>query len=166
MTQSKDVFRILTLIAVIALLGVTLMGCPPVETEEEVIDVPIEDPAEIAEAEETTDDETEEEATDMAEMETVEITLVDGEIQMPDTLSAGMYMFDVTNEGELVHNVEIEGQDIEAMLDEDLQPGESGMLSVELEPGEYEVYCPVGDHAEQGMQMSLTVTEGDADAEM
>ncbi|MFO8079177.1 MAG: cupredoxin domain-containing protein [Armatimonadota bacterium] len=165
MTYSKDAFRILSLIAVLALLGVTLMGCPPVDTEEEVIDVPIEDPAEIAETEGEMSDETEE-ATDMAEMETVEITLVDGEIQMPDTLSAGMYMFDVTNEGDLVHNVEIEGQGIEAMLDEDLQPGESGTFSAELEPGEYEVYCPVGDHAEQGMQMTLTVTEGDADAEM
>jgi len=106
------------------------------------------------------------EAAEMAQMETVEITLVDGEIQMPETLPAGMYMFDVTNEGELVHNVEIEGQGIETMLDDDLQPGESGMLSVELEAGEYEVYCPVGDHAEQGMQMTLTETERDADEEM
>jgi uncharacterized cupredoxin-like copper-binding protein len=160
MTHSEDVGRLLSLIAVLTLLGVMLTGCPP-DTTEEVAEPPIEDPADVVEMEEGT-----EEPADMAQMQTVEVTLVDGEIQMPDTVSAGMYLFDVTNEGELVHNLEIEGQGIETMLDEDLQPGESGTLSVELEPGEYDLYCPVGDHAEQGMQMTLTVTEGDADAEM
>ena len=153
MARSNAAGRLLGLAAVLALLGVMLMGCPP-EAIEEAPEPPLEDPAEIDAMEDPA-----EEPDEMAEMETVEVMLVDGEIQMPDTLAAGMYMFDVTNDGELPHNLAIEGQGMEAALDEDLQPGETAMLSVELEAGEYEVYCPVGDHAEQGMQMTLTVTE-------
>ncbi len=154
MTRSNAAGRLLGLAAVLALLGVMLMGCPP----EAMDDPPVEDPAEIAAMEEAMDEVTDE-PEEALEMQTIEVMLVDGEIQMPDTLAAGMYMFDVTNDGELPHNFEIEGQGMEAALDEDLQPGENGMLSVELEAGDYEVYCPVGDHAEQGMQMTLTVTE-------
>lgn len=153
MARSNAAGRLLGLAAVLALLGVMLMGCPP-EAIEEAPEPPLEDPAEIDAMEDPA-----EEPDEIAEMETVEVMLVDGEIQMPDTLAAGMYMFDVTNDGELPHNLAIEGQGMEAALDEDLQPGETAMLSVELEAGEYEVYCPVGDHAEQGMQMTLTVTE-------
>ena len=29
-----------------------------------------------------------------------------------------------------------------------------------LAPGTYEVYCPVGNHEDEGMRLELTVTEG------
>jgi glucose/arabinose dehydrogenase/uncharacterized cupredoxin-like copper-binding protein len=88
---------------------------------------------------------------------TVQVSLVDGVIEMPATLPAGLTTFEVTNNGMMEHNFEIEGGDIREELDENLQPGESNTLTVDLPAGEYEVYCPVGDHAAQGMQLTLIV---------
>ena len=35
--------------------------------------------------------------------------------------------------------------------------GESGTLTVDLEPGEYEFYCPIDGHREQGMEGKIVV---------
>jgi uncharacterized cupredoxin-like copper-binding protein len=87
----------------------------------------------------------------------VEITLTEWKIEMPESLPAGATAFKIVNEGTEVHTVEIEGQGIEAEPENYLEPGDTRLLRVDLEPGEYEVYCPIGDHAEQGMEMTLTV---------
>jgi uncharacterized cupredoxin-like copper-binding protein len=63
------------------------------------------------------------------------------------------------NNGTIEHNLEVEGQGIEEAFDSNLQPGETRTLEVDLQPGTYEVYCPVADHADQGMRVELTVTE-------
>ena len=55
------------------------------------------------------------------------------------------------------HNFEIEGGDIDEQFDENLQPGESNTLTVDLPAGSYDVYCPVGDHRQQGMELTLAV---------
>ena len=60
------------------------------------------------------------------------------------------------NEGEFPHALEIEGRGIEEETDE-IDGGETTELTVDLEPGEYELYCPVGDHREQGMEGTLVV---------
>jgi glucose/arabinose dehydrogenase/uncharacterized cupredoxin-like copper-binding protein len=91
---------------------------------------------------------------------TVQVSLVDGAIGMPDSLPAGPTVFEVTNNGTVEHNFEIEGQGIEQEFETDLQPGEIRTMEINLLPGEYEVYCPVGDHREHGMELTLTVTEG------
>ena len=92
----------------------------------------------------------------------VPVSLVDGAIEMPDTLPAGPTSFVVTNNGPHEHDFGIEGQGIDASFGVDMQPGETLTLEVNLTPGTYYVYCPVGNHAANGMEMSLTVTEGDA----
>jgi uncharacterized cupredoxin-like copper-binding protein len=54
------------------------------------------------------------------------------------------------------HAVEIEGNGVEkesAVVD----PGGTASVSATLEPGEYEFYCPVGNHADAGMEGTLTV---------
>jgi hypothetical protein len=89
---------------------------------------------------------------------TVDVTLIDGQINMVDSLPTGPTTFNITNEGTKEHSFEIEGNGIEEALEPTLQPGESGTLEVDLQPGTYEVYCPVGDHREMGMTMQLTVT--------
>jgi uncharacterized cupredoxin-like copper-binding protein len=72
-------------------------------------------------------------------------------------VKAGTVTFDVTNDGQVTHNLEVEGDGIEEELEQDLQPGDSGELTVDLQPGTYEWYCPVDEHAEQGMEGTLTV---------
>ncbi|MEZ4733947.1 MAG: cupredoxin domain-containing protein [Caldilineaceae bacterium] len=88
----------------------------------------------------------------------VEVELFGREIQMPTTLPAGPTEFIVTNTGDGPHNFEIEGQGIEEAFAENLQPGETMTMQVDLQPGEYTIYCPVGNHRSQGMEMTLTVT--------
>jgi plastocyanin len=90
--------------------------------------------------------------------ETVDVSLVDFAIEPPDpTVKAGTVTFAVTNDGNTLHNLEIEGNGVEEELPADLSSGESGELTVDLQPGTYEWYCPVGNHAEMGMEGELTV---------
>lgn len=89
------------------------------------------------------------------------IEIVETEFELnPSTVSVdgpGTYTFRALNEGETVHALEIEGPGIEEET-EDIQAGESAELRVELsEPGEYELYCPVDGHREQGMEGTLEV---------
>jgi uncharacterized cupredoxin-like copper-binding protein len=72
------------------------------------------------------------------------------------TAKAGNVTFNVTNDGQTVHNLEVEGNGVEEVTD-DLQPGDNGVLSVDLQPGTYEIYCSIDSHREQGMEGELTV---------
>jgi plastocyanin len=94
----------------------------------------------------------------LAQANTVNVTLVSFQIEMPASLPAGPTTFTITNDGTHEHNFEVEGNGIEEKLEANLRPGESGTLEVDLQPGTYEVYCPVGDHRDQGMFLELTVT--------
>lgn len=93
--------------------------------------------------------------------EPVQVTLSNMNIDMPSTLPEGTTLFTVSNEGDTEHSFEVEGQGMEKALDEPLQAGEVTTIEVDLVPGEYRVYCPVDDHASQGMEMTLTVTPGE-----
>lgn len=97
--------------------------------------------------------------TAMAAGGDVQVSLTELSIDMPETLPAGPTTFHVTNDGTTEHNFEVEGQGIEEALAQNLAPGDSATLQVDLEPGTYEIYCPVGDHADRGMRMELTVEE-------
>jgi uncharacterized cupredoxin-like copper-binding protein len=63
----------------------------------------------------------------------------------------------VSNTGAETHGFEVEGQGIEEELEGELQPGDSGTLEVDLEPGTYTIYCPVNGHRGLGMELSVTV---------
>ncbi len=74
--------------------------------------------------------------------------------------SPGTYTFRVVNEADIVHALEVEGHGIGAETG-DIQPGATAMLEVELpEAGEYELYCPIGNHKAQGMDGSVVVSGG------
>jgi uncharacterized cupredoxin-like copper-binding protein len=90
---------------------------------------------------------------------TTEVGLTEYEIAMPTSLSAGSQTFRVTNNGTTEHNFEVEGQGIEEEFETNLSPGETQTMQLDLAPGTYEVYCPVGNHREQGMEIQLTVTQ-------
>jgi uncharacterized cupredoxin-like copper-binding protein len=90
----------------------------------------------------------------------IEVSLSEFAIEMPESVPAGVIAFDVGNVGSMPHNFEIEGESVEEVLPEDVQPGDSATLEVELAPGTYTVYCPIGNHREQGMERQLEVTGG------
>ncbi len=92
--------------------------------------------------------------------QTVDILLDEYSIDMPMTVRAGQVTFRVRNGGSEIHNFEIEGNGLERSFPSDLRPGEVRTLTVDLEPGTYDVYCPVADHARRGMSRQLTVTSG------
>lgn len=73
--------------------------------------------------------------------------------------TAGRTTFRLTNEGGTTHALELEGNGIEEETDE-IGPGESAELTIDLEDGEYELYCPVGNHRELGMEGRLVVGGG------
>ena len=98
-------------------------------------------------------------AAETAESGAVAVSLTEYAIAMPTELPAGPTTFSITNDGTVAHNFEIEGQGIEEELADNLAPGATGTLELDLPPGDYEIYCPVGHHADEGMRLELTVTE-------
>jgi uncharacterized cupredoxin-like copper-binding protein len=92
--------------------------------------------------------------------QTVDMSATEFEFDPSDpTVEAGTVAFNVTNDGSAPHNLEVEGPSGEQELEQDLAPGESGTLTVDLsEPGTYEMYCPVGNHRDQGMEGEITVS--------
>jgi plastocyanin len=73
-----------------------------------------------------------------------------------EVAKAGETTFTLVNDGKFTHALEIEGQGIEEESDE-IDGGATTELTVDLKPGEYEFYCPVDNHREQGMEGKLVV---------
>jgi uncharacterized cupredoxin-like copper-binding protein len=71
-------------------------------------------------------------------------------------VKAGRITFKVANSGAAPHALEVEGNSVEEET-ETIQPGGSGQLRINLAPGTYKMYCPVGDHEQRGMVGELTV---------
>ena len=75
------------------------------------------------------------------------------------SVEAGEVSFELMNDGSAPHALEVEGNGVEESSDT-IDGGESTTLDVELAEGTYEIYCPVGDHRERGMEGTLTVGAG------
>ena len=80
----------------------------------------------------------------------------DLEVSAGDTLT-------LNNDGKIPHNLTIvEGDDplgggAELAASDDVSPGDSGELTVDVEPGTYSFLCTIPGHAEDGMTGSITV---------
>lgn len=74
-----------------------------------------------------------------------------------DTFSPGVYTFEVSNDGDTTHALEVEGPGVEDVASDQIGPGESTSLTVTLEQGDYTIYCPVDGHADLGMSTTITV---------
>ncbi|WP_165492113.1 plastocyanin/azurin family copper-binding protein [Egibacter rhizosphaerae] len=147
--------RRLMLLAVLLVFG--LAGCfsaEPEVTEEE--QVPADQRDEVAEepAEDADDDEA---ADDGEAEETVEFVADDNFYEdLPDSVSAGTVEFVMDNQGAAEHDMVIEELGDEEVVE--LTPGgETASGTVELEPGEYTLYCSVPGHREAGMEATITV---------
>jgi uncharacterized cupredoxin-like copper-binding protein len=90
--------------------------------------------------------------------ETIQISATDFAFDPPTIQldGAGEYTFRLVNDGGTEHALEIEGQGVEDET-ETIGPGETAELTLSLEPGEYEMYCPVDGHREMGMEGSVSV---------
>jgi uncharacterized cupredoxin-like copper-binding protein len=89
----------------------------------------------------------------------VKVTLLDNDVRMPATLFSGIIEFEVRNAGTVAHSFAIAGHGIDAQFASPLAPGETNAMRLNLDAGNYTVYCPLDNHAEQGMRLELTVTE-------
>ena len=101
---------------------------------------------------------TSESASPTASGTTVTVTEMDFSLQLSQTTFApGTYTFVAKNAGNTTHGLEIEGPGIEEQETDTLSPGDSGQLTVELQAGTYELYCPVDGHRDRGMETEITV---------
>ena len=73
-------------------------------------------------------------------------------------LTAGTHTFTVQNQGKATHSLTIKGPGGVDQTSDTLQGGQSTTMTVTLQPGKYDVYCPIGNHRAMGMDTTLTVT--------
>ena len=105
------------------------------------------------------DDNGGEETTTGTASQTISITATDFAFS-PSTVTVdapGTYTFDLTNDGGTDHAIEIEGQGSEERSDT-VSPGESASVTIDLQSGTYEMYCPIDGHKAQGMEGAITVS--------
>ncbi len=65
--------------------------------------------------------------------------------------------FEAVNDGATDHALEIEGNGDEEAT-ETIGAGESATVTLDLKPGTYTMYCPIGNHRELGMEGKITVS--------
>ena len=85
-----------------------------------------------------------------------EVSMTEYAFDPSDPTVASGDSIEVVNDGEIPHNLTVEGTDVAS---DDLEGGASEELTVDLDPGEYEIICSIADHAAQGMTGTLTVDE-------
>lgn len=78
----------------------------------------------------------------------------------PRIAKAGTVTFNVANEGQAPHALEVEGPGGEAKTGT-IEPGKAEDLEVDLgKAGTYEWYCPIGNHRDQGMEGEIRIAGG------
>lgn len=82
-------------------------------------------------------------------------------IDLPRTtageLAAGTYVLHVVNKGKQVHNLVVEGPEVDNEATPNLQPGEEADLRVQLTKGSYDLYCAIDGHRQLGMESKLAI---------
>jgi plastocyanin len=74
------------------------------------------------------------------------------------SLAPGATTFVVVNKGTVAHSLEIDGPGVsDKKLSSTVAPGGSMSLTVTLQKGTYELYCPVDGHKQLGMDTKIGV---------
>ncbi len=92
----------------------------------------------------------------------VAVSLSEFAIELDVAVPAGQVVFDVVNDGAVVHNLSVrETGDVTP----DLATGERAALDVgSLEPGTYELFCSIPGHVEAGMATEVIVGDDESSA--
>jgi uncharacterized cupredoxin-like copper-binding protein len=89
----------------------------------------------------------------------VAVTEVEFKIELPSTtLSPGTYTFDLTNKGQVGHDLVFNGPGVDNDKTPVIGPGKTAKLTVDLKSGIYDVYCSVPGHKQAGMDVKLKVS--------
>lgn len=92
------------------------------------------------------------------EADTIHVMLVNSQIDMPGSVQGGVRVFHVVNGDSEEHGFAISGETVQDSLTSPVGPGAEATLEADLAAGEYEVYCPIEGHAEEGERERLEVT--------
>jgi uncharacterized cupredoxin-like copper-binding protein len=76
------------------------------------------------------------------------------------TFQPGTNTFVAKNTGQSTHALEIDGPGVQDKKTDTIAPGASTTLTVTLQKGSYELYCPVDGHKAMGMDTRITVGQG------
>jgi uncharacterized cupredoxin-like copper-binding protein len=88
----------------------------------------------------------------------VQVRLSEWKVELtPSTVPPGPVSFHVTNAGTIGHAFEVEGHGLERSTSP-LYPGKDATLLVNLQPGSYDAYCPIGKGSHEMLGMKGTVT--------
>jgi uncharacterized cupredoxin-like copper-binding protein len=75
----------------------------------------------------------------------------------PDDVQPGVVVFRLENDGQIGHDLKIEGPGGVDAKTPVIDAGATAEVEVELQEGEYELYCTVPGHREGGMELDLEV---------
>jgi plastocyanin len=88
----------------------------------------------------------------------VTVTATEFALALPSTnLSPGTYTFTMADAGHATHAIELQGPGVNAVKSDTAGPGGKASITVTLQPGTYDMWCPVGNHRAMGMETKLTV---------
>ena len=107
----------------------------------------------------TTATETEEATTTAAaEPQTIAVSGTEFAFALtPDDVQPGVVVFRLKNDGRIGHDLKVEGPGGVDAKTPVIDPGATAEVEVELQEGEYELYCTVPGHREGGMDVELQV---------
>ena len=76
----------------------------------------------------------------------------------PAVIAPGPHTFHTENAGQAPHSIVLDGPGVAAQrIAGVVRPGQSADLTVTLQNGAYDMYCPVGNHRAMGMEVRFTV---------
>jgi uncharacterized cupredoxin-like copper-binding protein len=102
---------------------------------------------------------TESTTTAPAAPKSVAVTEVEFKIELPSTtLAPGTYAFDLTNKGQVGHDLVFNGPGVDNEKTPVIDPGKTARLTVDLKTGTYDVYCSVPGHKQAGMDVKVKVS--------
>jgi uncharacterized cupredoxin-like copper-binding protein len=91
--------------------------------------------------------------------QTIAVKESEFKIELPSTkLKAGSYAFELSNDGNVPHDLTIEGPQVSKAKTPEIDGGRHATLKVKLAPGTYDFYCSVPGHKQAGMDVKVTVS--------